>query len=349
MSILFAGGGTLGSLHPLLAVAQELRSRNANVKSIFWTTRKPLEQRLVAEAGFDSHPIVAGKFRRYFSLWNVVDIFAIVAGFFIALSRLAVQRPAIIMSAGSFVAVPVHVAAWLLRIPTVVYQQDAQLGLANRLMAPLATVRAATTTNRLKLFKQSAVVTGFALRPDLATGNAAKIRQRYGLDPAWKTLLVIGGSSGAQHLNELVIQGLSHYPQQLNIIHIAGVGKTVPTQRPGYKQLAFTNADLPDLYAVADLVLCRAGSNVLAEVLALGKPCIIVPLPHTHQEQNARELATAGARTFHEADLTPAALTNHIRAALSDAAFMASASEKSQNGLPVDGAAQLANILLTYL
>lgn len=346
MSILFVGGGTLGSLNPLVAVAQELRNRNVSTVSTFWTSHKSLEHTLVADAGFTSRALISGKFRRYFSLWNVIDLFAVVLSFCIACTRLVVHRPTIIMSAGSFVAVPVHLAAWILRIPTVVYQQDVQMGLANRIMAPFATVRAATTARRAKLFRQPAIVTGFALRPDLTRGNAAKVRKQYALDATRKTLLVIGGSSGAQHLNALVVQGLPKYPQDMNIIHITGLGKTLPLERDGYRQLAFTNAELPDLYAAADLVLCRAGSNVLAEVAALAKPCIIVPLPHTHQEQNAHEFAAFGARILHEADLTPESLANHIRAALADVTLMRGLALQQ---LPIDGAKRLADILQRYL
>lgn len=349
MNILFVGGGTLGSLNPLLAVARTIHSVNPKLHIVFWTSRQTLEQRIVSEAGFNPRTIFSGKVRRYFSLRTVLDVGVIPLAFFVALVRLVTQRPQIVVSAGSYVAVPVHLAAWLLRIPTVTYQQDMQLGLANRIMAKLATECTASTIARAKLFQRETQVVGFALRSEITQGKAEVARQDYGLRPDWKTLLIIGGSSGAAHLNELVQEGVKDFPSTLNIVHIVGEGKTFDLQRPGYVQIPFTNTALPDLYAVADVVLCRAGSNVLAEMIALEKPLIIVPLPGTHQEANAKELHEAGAVVLPEAALTGKVLAREVQEMFAEGKDFSSYRMRMKGLWETQGATRLADIILRYV
>lgn len=349
MTILFIGGGTLGSLNPLLAVARVVQGKNPKLRIAFWTSRQSLEQRMVTEAGFVPRTILAGKVRRYFSLRTVLDMCIIPLACLQAMARMLINRPRVIVSAGSYVAVPAHIAAWALRIPTVMYQQDVQLGLANRIMAKIATECTASTASRAKLFHRETRVVGFVLRPEITQGDADKARHAYGLRPNWKTLLIIGGSSGAVQLNRRVQEGLMDFPSALNIVHIVGEGKTIDLQRTGYVQIPFTNAALPDLYAAADLVLCRAGSNVLAEIVALAKPVIIVPLPGTHQEANAQELAAAGAIVLHEPQLNGKLLAQHVEhAVLDDATF--TAFRANVRGLwETQGATRLADIILRYV
>lgn len=347
MSILFVGGGTLGSLNPLIAVAKEITQTQPTHGIEFWTSSQALDQTVIREAGLRARTIPAGKFRRYFSLRTCVDAVVVFVALFIALGRLLQSRPRVVVSAGSYVAVPVSIAAWCLRIPVIIYQQDVQLGLANRIMSKFARVRTATTTTRADLFGRPTEVVGFALRPDLRQGNRARALSTYELDPSWKTLLVIGGSSGAQHVNELLVGALPFLPNALNIVHITGRGKDVVAIRKHYHAISFTNTELPDLYAVADLVICRAGSNVLAEMLALQKPCIIIPLPGTHQEANARELETAGAIVLQEQTLTPERLAQKVAAVLSSA-YVTSMPSALRKVWAVDGAQRLAKIILQY-
>ncbi|MEK7631368.1 MAG: glycosyltransferase [Patescibacteria group bacterium] len=348
-TVLFVGGGTLGSLNPLIAVAQELRKRQPELRSCFWTSYKALDQMVVREAGFACAPIVSSKYRRYFSLRTLVDLGVFPLAFTIAFVRLAVRRPRVVASAGSYVAVPVSIAAWVLRIPVALYQQDVELGLANRIMSVFATVRVAATPQRAKLFQRHAIAIGFALRQSVTKGDAAKARALYALHASWPTLLVIGGSSGAQHLNELVVAGVHAWPAELNILHITGEHKAPPTQREGYVQIPFTNDSLPDLYAVADIILCRAGSNVLAEVIGVGKAPIIIPLPGTQQEANALELERAGAKVFYESTLTPEILAGQVRAQLANTHYQTDVPRQLQKLWEVDGAPRFASIIQTYV
>jgi len=349
MKALFVGGGTLGSLNPLLAVGLAVKQARPDVSVTFWTSRDALEQSLVREAGFPVATIIAGKFRRYFSVRNFFDLFVVTAAFFDALLRLRRHRPSVVVSAGSFVAVSVVFAARALRIPIVVYQQDVSLGLANQLMSRVATVRTATTPDRAKLFTKPAEVVGFALRPDLLTGQPTRVQAKYKLQPGVPTLLVVGGSSGAQALNELVVQSLPQLPTELNILHIVGRGKSLQAQRQGYVQVPFTNVDLPDLYATATLVLSRAGSNVLAELVALQKPAIIVPLPNTHQEANVRELKERGAVVLAQESLTSGSLAEIIRSVSFDPKQLAAMTKAVQGLWDTQGASKLAAIVTRFV
>lgn len=348
MNVLFVGGGTLGSLNPLVAVAKKMQQLRPDVAVAFWVSTQPLDARILVEAGFAFRTIPSGKFRRYFSLRTVVDALIIPVTFFYAAALLMRLRPRLVVSAGSYVAVPVSFAAWCLRIPVLIYQQDVELGLANRMMSWVARERTATTPARAALFGKPAQVVGFALREDIAQGDPHRARVTYGLEPSWKTLLVIGGSSGALRMNTLFLDALPLLPQQLNILHITGSGKAKPVHRAHYVALPFTNASLPDLYAVADVILSRAGSNVLAEVLAVKKPCIIIPLPGTHQEANARELENLGARVAQETSLTPTALAEQVTAMLSQPLTLAFPSTL-EHAWDVRGTEKLALRITRYL
>ncbi len=347
--VLFVGGGTLGSLNPLLATAKVVQENHPEVECDFWVSKIARDGEVVREAGFTPTVLPSGKFRRYFSLQNLVDIPVIIWATYVAWKRLKERKPAIVVTAGSFVAVPVAWAARRLRLPILLYQQDTTLGFANRLIARASTVRTATSDLQAKLLQAPVEIVGYALRLDLHRGNAERVWAKYGLQPEKLVVLVIGGSSGALGLNQKFIAALPYLNPELQILHITGDGKAPALQRPGYVQIPFTYAALADLYAAASFAITRAGSNVLAELIALGKPMCIVPLPGTHQVQNAASLEDHGALVCAEATLEPQVFAEIINHSCTSAGALKRLAAKTANAWDVDGAPHLAQIVERYL
>lgn len=344
-TLLLVGGGTLGSVNPLVATAVALKQLVPNLRVEFWGEQNPRDKDVVTAAGVPFTAIPAGKFRRYFSLRNIIDIPVVLFATLVAWRKLRALQPAMVVTAGSYVAVPVAWAAHFLRIPILLYQQDVTLGLANALIAKHATYRCASGEQQARLLPSPVRVVGYALRPDLHQGNATRAAERYSLDAQRPTVLVIGGSSGARELNRRFIATLPLLQSQVQVVHITGEGKEQDVRRSGYVSVSFTNRELPDLYALATLVVSRAGSNVLAELVALGKPVLIVPLPGTHQEQNAAALAEHGAAVRQERDLTPEAFAAFLNATVSDGKQLGTLRAAVANVWDTDGAAHLAALI----
>lgn len=306
MKILLVGGGTLGSINPLLAIANELKIQKPDIELFFWGSRNLFEKKYVETSGFEFFSIPSGKFRRYFSILNFTDCFKIFYAGFWTLKKLKELKPDLILTAGSFVAVPVAWSAGKLKIPLLMYQQDVELGLANKYISKKAKYKIATSEIAAKAVPGGSKVLGFSIRKSLFGGKPEKIYKEFNFSPNKPILLVIGGSSGALGLNKKFVACLPSLSKGIQILHITGPGKGIPNvKRENYIQVPFINEYLPDFYAAADLVVSRAGSNVLAELSVLKKPAIIVPLPKTHQEQNADYLHSQGALIMSQDSLEP--------------------------------------------
>lgn len=281
--MILTGGGTGGSVTPLLALAEKLDKGN-----LLWIgTENGPERNMIEDEGIRFISIKGGKLRRYFDWKNFSDLLLITAGFFQSLVILLKFRPRLVLSAGSFISVPVVWAAWVLRIPVLVHQQDARPGLANRLMAPFAKIITVTFEKSIKDYGKKAVWTGNPIRLSLeADGN----RKYFGLKDNLPTVLVLGGGTGAVAINDLVVESLDELTGFCQIIHVAGKGKIdAAINKDNYKVFEFLNAEqLREAYAVSDIVVSRAGMGTLTELSYLGKPAIMIPMPDSHQEDNAR-------------------------------------------------------------
>ncbi len=289
--ILLTGGGTGGSVTPLLAIAEGLRARSeAGEYNFLWVgTEGGLEREMAEQEGIAFKSIPAGKWRRYFSLKNFSGIFLTAAGFVRSLRLIRKWHPELILSAGSFVSVPVVWAGWLLRVPVVIHQLDARPGLANRLMAPCARAITVTFEKSLKDYGRKAVWTGNPIRPRLYEKyleHRAKIKD----DGSLPVVLVMGGGTGAAFINRLVEESIGEISNWCEVIHITGKNRSgEKIEADNYQSYEFLNLDeLSWAYAAADFVITRAGIGALTELSALGKPCIIIPMPGSHQEDNAQ-------------------------------------------------------------
>lgn len=352
MNILCVGGGTLGSVSPLLAVAEDARDRKAGHDVRFWGTMSGPERAVVESAGFAFAPVYCGKMRRYFSWENFVAPFLTLIGLGQSWRRLGQWRPDVVLAAGSFAAVPVVWAAWLRRVPVVVHHQDVAVGLANRLMFPFARVVTTVFGGRSKLPRR-AVVTGNPVRQPFRTPlseeERAATRQLLGLEPDLPVVVIVGGSSGASSLNNLTICSLPMLRDFCQVLHVTGAGKDMLLgQHSGYHAVPFiAEADaMAEALSVATVVVSRAGMGSLSELSALGATAVLVPLPG-HQQLNAAWVANAGgASVVDQSTATCESFAATVRAALDAAAAGSAAPERLASVLPtVSGADYFERVL----
>ncbi|MBI5466708.1 MAG: glycosyltransferase [Candidatus Kerfeldbacteria bacterium] len=206
-------------------------------------------------------------------------------------------RPQVVVSAGSYVSVPVIWAAHHLGIHTLIHQQDVRPGLANKLMAPAADRITVAFESSLKDFPRRKVTwTGNPVRPSIFQGSAATAREIFHLPTTQPVLLVIGGGTGSAHLNQVVGSAAYKLVRQWSVIHITGQQRDFPElHHEHYVATPFLTWQIPHALALADLVICRAGLGTFSELAALAKSAIFVPMPDSHQEDNARVIREAQA------------------------------------------------------
>lgn len=371
MRMVIAGGGTGGHVTPALATLAALRERQITPLDLLWIgTRGGIEERMAKEQEIPFRAIQTGKLRRYLSIENVLDFGRVPIGVAQALVILRRFRPDVVFSTGGFVGVPTVVAAGLLRYPVLIHEQTAQFGLANRLSLPFATVVALpyeTSRAFMPPTRRRVVVTGNPVRGEILRGAPDEGARLFGLDPALPTIYITGGALGARAINEAVAAILPDLLAHYQVIHSRGTQSAIaptlqdlaarvatlpPELRARYVVREFIGSELPHIYALATLVVGRAGAGTVAELAALGKPAILIPLPGTggdEQTKNARLLADAGgAILLPETELSPERLLKTIRGLLAPdvRAALDSMGMAARTRSPGDAAARLTDELL---
>ena len=300
MKILLSGGGTLGSVTTLLAVAQAYKEHNHRCEFLWIGTKKGPEKKVVEAAGIKFTSIRSGKLRRYFSASNVFDLLRVLMAFIESICILKKERPQLLISVGGFVSVPLHWAAWFMKIPTWIHQQDAEPGLANKLMAKIATkITVALEESLLYYDRRKTEWIGNPCRD--VTADRTKSRAHFGITDNEPVILAVGGGTGAQKLNEMVIEALPKLPSSWHVIHITGLERSAVKCKEAqktyikYRVYDFLNEEMIYALNAADIVFSRAGFASLTEFAVLSKAVILLPISDTHQEKNAAPLAAAGA------------------------------------------------------
>ncbi|MCL2363119.1 MAG: undecaprenyldiphospho-muramoylpentapeptide beta-N-acetylglucosaminyltransferase [Defluviitaleaceae bacterium] len=322
--IILTGGGTAGHVLPHLALLPALKK--AGFAPHYIGSHKGIERELVENANIPYSGIASGKLRRCFDLKNITDMFRVVKGLGDALRVLRREKPDLVFSKGGFVAVPVMMAARILRIPAVIHESDFTPGLANRLSAPFAKKICVCFPETLKhIPEKKGVLTGSPIRAEMLSGNRENGLKRCGFDISPPdgvnpVLLVTGGSQGAAAINTAIREALLQLTRQFRVIHLCGKGNLAETPHiPAnhYAQFEYVANGLNDLYAAADIVLSRAGAGTIFELLAMKKPHLLVPLSRTasrgDQILNANSFAKQGfSAILQEEELTPARLVTEI-------------------------------------
>lgn len=343
--IVLSGGGTGGSVSPLLAVKKELEEQDRNWEFIWVGTKNGVEEKMVSgEDGLRFRAITGGKLRRYFSWRNFVDPFKIIFGFFQSFFFLLFRRPRLVMSAGSFVSVPLVWAAWFLRIPVLIHQQDVRAGLANKLMAPFARKITVTFKSSLKDYGSKAEWVGNPIKEDPGRDTGEDYFQ---IDPNIPVILVVGGGTGAQAINDLVTSGLDKLLELGQVVHITGKDKKELENRSGYCAFEFVDHDLM-LQAIkrAQVVVSRSGLGFLTELSYLGRPSILIPMPDSHQEDNAEEFRKKEAAiVLDQKSLSGEELVKNIKKVIEDKNLQKKLSTNIQKMIKPNADARMVEII----
>lgn len=277
--IVLTGGGTAGHVTPNIALIPRLRELGYDIQYI--GSYDGIEKKLIEEMDIPYHGISSGKLRRYFDLKNFSDPFRVIKGYAEARSILKKLKPDIVFSKGGFVAVPVVLAAKHCHIPVIIHESDMTPGLANKLAIPSATKVCCNFPETLQYLPQDkAVLTGSPIRTELHEGSrlAALDFCRFSADKP--VLMVIGGSLGSANVNSAIRGILPELLKTFQVIHLCGKDKLDPSleNTQGYVQFEYIKKELADLFALADVVVSRAGANAICELLELRKPALLIPL-----------------------------------------------------------------------
>lgn len=305
--ILFAGGGTAGHVEPALAVATWLGKAKPDWHLTFVGTRTGLENQLVPKAGFDLLHIPKVLMPRQLTpatlLWPIKIIYATFKAIKICLNI------DLVIGFGGYACPPIYLAAAILRKPIFIHEANAIPGWANRLGAPFASeIFIAFSRTKQKLGRwRSAKLTGMPIRAEiiatshLSTTELMKIKndqlEKWQLSKEKPTVLVFGGSQGSRHINEAIMQSLSAFTERgVQVVHSVGRSNALPTSTENYLPLSYIE-DMSSAYHAADLIVARSGALTCAELAAVGKFAILIPLPIGNGEQsaNASDLQAAGA------------------------------------------------------
>lgn len=276
--IILTGGGTAGHVTPNIAMIPRLKELGYEISYI--GTYNGIEKKLIEEIGIPYYGISSGKLRRYFDLKNFTDPFRVNKGFGDAKRILKKIKPDVVFSKGGFVTVPVVLMAAHLHIPVVIHESDMTPGLANKIALPKATKICCNFPETKELFSDRATVTGTPIRQELFNGSKEKAREFCGFTDDKPTLLVVGGSTGSVAINKAIWGCLDELLKEFNVIHLTGKDKLNPDikDKKGYVQYEFIKEQLPDMFALADVVISRAGANAICELLAIRKPNLLIPL-----------------------------------------------------------------------
>lgn len=316
--IVFTGGGTAGHVTPNIALIPKLKSLGYDIHYI--GSYDGIERKLIEDYRIPYYGISTGKLRRYFDIKNFSDPFRVIKGFVEAKGVLKTLKPDIVFSKGGFVSVPVVRAAAFLKIPCIIHESDMTPGLANSLCIPVAKKVCCNFPETLQnLPAEKAVLTGSPIRAELTKGSKEKGLSMCGFHGGKPVIMVIGGSLGAAGINSLVREALPQLLEDFQIVHICGKEKidNLLLNKDGYKQFEYVKEDLKDLFAMADIVISRAGANAICELLALRKPSLLIPLParasRGDQILNAKSFESQGFAMMADEDyLTAVTLTEKV-------------------------------------
>ena len=370
MRIALTGGGTGGHLFPILAVVQEIKKLiDSNVFQIppgegtgvefIFLGPETIGEEALAKEGITHKKIMAGKLRRYASLQNIFDIFKIPCGLAQSLWHLFFFMPNVVFSKGGYGSVPVVLAAWIFRIPVIIHESDSVPGLANKFCAVFSRRVAISFSEAGKYFpEKKTALTGNPVRNALYDGSAEQAKQTFGLSGMKSVILILGGSQGAQVINDLIFTSLLLLTKRCDLIHQTGrtnfenvkqlIGNDIP---PEYHILPFLDEQqLTQAYAAADLVITRGGATTIAEIAALGKPSILIPLPDAaadHQLKNATEFAhTGGTVIMEQANLTPHLFQSEIFSLLDNPDLLKKMGENAKKFSHPDAAQKIAQEIM---
>lgn len=318
---------------PNLAIIESLIAKKSDLEITYIGSYHGIEKDLVP-SNIRFKKILTGKIRRYISLQNILDLIKVPIGTLQALFIMLFKRPSLVFSKGGYVAVPVVLAASMLRIKVITHESDVVPGLANKVCSRFAHINLVSFKDSEKYLEKSKFI-GTPIRKEILNGSKEKGYKHTQFNKDKPVVLIMGGSSGAENINNLIKASLKELLKNTQIIWITGKGKTpkdLPTSN-SLKVYEYVKEELPDLYSITDLIISRAGANSIAEIKALKKPSILIPLSKKasrgDQVINAKAYSKNGeALMLEEEELTAKKLITEIQKILENPQKMQSALDK---------------------
>lgn len=277
--IILTGGGTAGHVIPNIAIIPKLKDQGYEI--VYIGSKDGIERKLIEKENIKYYGINTGKLRRYFDLNNFKDPFKVVKGIFEASRILKLERPNVIFSKGGFVAIPVILGAFKNRIPVISHESDITPGLANKISMPFIKKICITFPETKKFISDRKVeFTGTPIRKELLLGSEIKGKEICKFKNNNPVILIMGGSQGSVFINNIVRNNIKKLLDKFNVIHICGKNNVDNSFEniSGYIQYEYITDEQPHLFKLSDIIISRAGSNSIYEILALKKPNILIPL-----------------------------------------------------------------------
>lgn len=371
MTIAFTGGGSGGHFYPVIAIAEALKDLVREQKllepRLYYLAPSAFDEKALFANGISYSYVPSGKVRRYKSFRNITDSFITLFGIGIALITLFRLYPDVVVSKGGYGSVATVIAARILRIPIIIHESDAKPGRANLLAAKFADKIAISFESAAAFFPKKVqnkiARTGIPIRKALMRVEVEGARQYLNLESDIPTILILGGSQGAQKINEVVLSSLPELVSFANVLHQTGpknfasveavsqvaLGKSEHATR--YHPVNYLDEiSLQRAAAVANLVVSRAGANSIAEIGLWKKPAILIPIPESishDQRTNAYSYAHTGAAVvLEEENLAPHILVSEARRILNDTQLAKKMGESAEGFTDPDAARVLASGIL---
>lgn len=348
MTILFVGGGTLGPVTPLIAVARQMKKRNERLELVWAGTHEGPERQIVERERITFIPIPTAKLPRFISLAWLSWPTRYLAARRAARELLDRTKPSLVVGVGGFTQVPIMREAGKRKIPCAIHQLDAVPGLSNKAVAGIC---ASVTTS----FEYTHPPFGSRIRTErvptpcrfsrVSAPDKEAAASRFFLSHDLPVVFVVGGGTGAMSINEAIWRSAEELTKSMQIIHVTGKGKSSrrrPTSEKRYleKEL-FDEQDMLFAYAAADVVVCRAGMGTLSDLAELKRAAIVIPIPNSHQEANANALKE-GASILEQSTRFDAELKQEIDELLVDPRLRTQLGERMHKLLPTDDGSVLA-------
>ncbi|MBI4101471.1 MAG: UDP-N-acetylglucosamine--N-acetylmuramyl-(pentapeptide) pyrophosphoryl-undecaprenol N-acetylglucosamine transferase [Candidatus Nealsonbacteria bacterium] len=376
MKILFTGGGSGGHILPIVAVTREIRkihlgSPDGKKLEFFYVGPKDeFQEILLAQEGIGVKKILAGKIRRYLNwksvLQNIGDVlFKIPLGVLQSFFYLFLLMPDLIFAKGGFGSFPTVVSGWILRIPVLLHESDIAPGLANKILSKFST-KIFTSFPKTEYFSpKKMAIAGNPIRKEILTGTKEEGRALFRITREKPVILILGGSQGAQRINDKILEILPDLLKEFEVIHQCGEKNfqevrdeakaiLVPEQENSFHLFPFMKEEeLKQALAVADLAVSRAGSGSIFEIAAAGLPSVLIPLPESaqnHQVKNAYAYGNTGASiVLEEANFTPHFFLEKLKYLFSQPADLKRMSEAAKSFAKPEAAKQIAEYVVNAL
>lgn len=370
MKILFTGGGTAGHIFPIVAIIRKLKiiSSGQNLEFFYVGPKDQFSESILLKEGVKVKSIFAGKIRRYFSILNIVDLFfkmplGILQSFFYVF----VISPDLIFSKGGYGSIPAVISGWILQTPIFLHESDAVPGLANRIAAKLSLeIFISFTVGKTKYFPpQKMISVGNPVRESIYNFSPAEAEKLFGLTGEKPIILILGGSQGAQKINDVIFSLLSDILSSFEVIHQTGEANFEEFKKETelildkellkyYHLFPFLGEkELPAAFGSADLIISRAGAGTIFEIAALGKPSILIPLTgsaQNHQLRNAYVFAERGATiVIEETNFTPHFILERIKYLFSRPQILEEMAKRAKEFSKPEAAKIIANYIWEYL